>query len=232
MVQPRLTRALHLRRHVRLAPLCTKISWLIVTSSCIASTIASCRWLVASRFSCHARDDLLHANMFCDCGHRELHRLPISPPRWWLRPQISDTAVHGVDERTETLSPFSAAGRPTNTTCPDTWPREQKTCCLCTAPLETGLLLQSSTTLRSRTNERRAERALHGQRIALPQTIGLRNTARSSQIRGNQKEKYKAMTRRCRNQHAKTMHGQVFLYLNDHTASMQRTPVIPQGRAD
>ena len=39
-------------------------------ASCIASTIASCRWLVASRFCCHARDALLHGNMVCDCGHR------------------------------------------------------------------------------------------------------------------------------------------------------------------
>ena len=83
---------LHLTRHVRLAPLCTGLSWLIVTS-----TIASCRWLVASRFcDCCHRDVLLHDNVFCDCGHRELHRLPTSPLRWWLRPQIFDTAVHGV----------------------------------------------------------------------------------------------------------------------------------------
>ena len=90
---------------------------------------------------------------------------PASPPRWWLRPQIFGTAVHGVDELTETLSPFSASGRPPNTTCPDTWPWEQKTCRL-------RLLRHSSITLRSRTNEKRGERALHGQRIALLQTIG------------------------------------------------------------
>ena len=84
---------LHLRRHVRLAPLCTGLSRLVVTST-IASTIASCiASTIASRFSWHARDDLLHGNMFCDCGHRELHRLPTSPPRWWLRPQLFDTAV-------------------------------------------------------------------------------------------------------------------------------------------
>ena len=110
-------------------------------------------------------DVLLHGNVFCDCGHRELHRLPTLPPRWWLRPQIFDAAVHGFDEQTETLSPFSASGRPPNTTCPDTWPWEQKTCCLCTAPLETGLLLQSSMTLRSSTNDERCERALHGQKF-------------------------------------------------------------------
>ena len=63
---------LHLRRHVRLAPLCTGLSWLVV-----ASTIASCRWLVASRFCDRGhRDVLLHDNVFCDCGHRELHRMP------------------------------------------------------------------------------------------------------------------------------------------------------------
>ena len=167
---------LHLWRHVRLAPLCAGLSWLVVTS-----TIASCRWLVASRFcDCGHHDVLLHDNVFCDCGHHELHRLPMSPPRWWLRPQLFDTAVHGVDELTETLSPFSASGRPPHTTCPDTWPCEQKTCRLCPAPLETGILLQSSMTLRSRTNEKRGERALHGQRIALLQTTGLRKTARSS----------------------------------------------------
>ena len=33
---------------------------------------------------------------------------PRPHPGWWLRPQIFDTAVHGVDELTETLSPFSA----------------------------------------------------------------------------------------------------------------------------
>ena len=132
----------------------------------MANTITSCHWLVASRFcDCCHRDVRLHGNVFCDCGHRELHRLPTSPPHWWLRPQIFDTAVHGVDEPTETLSPFSASGRPPNTTCPDTWPWEQKTCCLCTVPLETGLLIQSSMTLRSSTNDERCERALHGQKI-------------------------------------------------------------------
>ena len=96
---------LHLKRHVRLAPLCTGLSWLVV-----ASTIASCCRLVTSGFCCHA----------CDvCGHRELHRLPTSP-RWWLRPQLFDTAVHGVDELTETLPPVAAIGRPPNTTCTDT----------------------------------------------------------------------------------------------------------------
>ena len=125
---------------------------------------------------CGHRDVLLHGNVFCDCGHRDVHRLPTSPPRWWLRPQIFDTAVHGFDEQTETLSPFSASGWPPNTTCPDKWPWEQKTC---RSPLETRLLLQSSITLRSRTNEKRGERALHGQRSALLQTIRLRNTARS-----------------------------------------------------
>ena len=42
---------LQLRRHVRLAPFCTGLSWLVVTStiaSCIASTISRCRWLVTS----------------------------------------------------------------------------------------------------------------------------------------------------------------------------------------
>ena len=111
-------------------------------------------------------------------GHRELHRLPMSPPRWWIWPQLFDTAVHGVDELTETLSPFSAPGRPPNTTCPDTWPWEQKTCRLCTAPLETGILLQSSTRLRSSTNDERCKRALHDQQ--LQQTLGMKNTARSS----------------------------------------------------
>ena len=74
---------LHLKRHVRLAPLCTGLSWLVIART-IVSTIASCRWLVASRFSwfcdCGHRDVLLHGNVFCDCGHRELHRLPTSPP--------------------------------------------------------------------------------------------------------------------------------------------------------
>ena len=122
----------------------------------------------------------LHDKVFCDCGHREPQRMPTAPPRWWLRPQLFDTAVHGVDELTETLSPFNASERPPNTTCPDTWPWEQKTCCLCMAPHETGILVQSSMTLRSRTSDKRGERALHGQRIALLQTIGLRNTERSS----------------------------------------------------
>ena len=146
MAQSRLEPLLHLWRHVRLAPLCAGLSWLVFTS-----TIASCRWLVASRFCDRGHHDVfLHDNVFCDCGHRELHRLPTLPPRWWLRPQIFDTAVHGVDELTETLSPFSASERPPNTTCPDTCPWEQKTCRLCTAPLETGiLLLQSSTPLRA-----------------------------------------------------------------------------------
>ena len=94
-----------------------------------------------------------------------LHRLPTLPPRWWLWPQLFDTAVHGVDELAETLSPFSASGRPPNTTCTDTWPWEQKTCRLCTAPLETGILLQSSTPLRSSTNEERGERGFNDQRI-------------------------------------------------------------------
>ena len=81
--------------------------------------LASCRWFVTSGFSCHARDDLLHGKLFCDCGHRDvllhsnvvcdcghrgLHRLPTSPPRWWLPHQLFDTTVHGVDELTETLS--------------------------------------------------------------------------------------------------------------------------------
>ena len=74
---------LHVKRHVRLAKLCTGLSWLVVTS-----TIASSRWLVASRFCCHARDVILHGNVFCDCGHRELHRLPTLPPRWWIWPQL------------------------------------------------------------------------------------------------------------------------------------------------
>ena len=65
-----------------------------------------------SGFCCHARDVLLHGNVFCDCGHRELHRLPTSPPRWWIWLQLFDTAVNGVDELTETQSPFSASGRP------------------------------------------------------------------------------------------------------------------------
>ena len=47
---------------------------------------------------------------------------PLSPPRWWIRPQLFDTAVHGVDELTETLSPVAASGRPPNTLFPDTWP--------------------------------------------------------------------------------------------------------------
>ena len=141
----------HLRRHVRLAPLCTGLSWLVSTS-----TIASYRWLVASRFCDRGHHDVfLHDNVFCDCGHRELHRLPRLPPRWWLRSQIFDTAVHGVDELTETQSPFGASGWPSNTTRPDTWPWEQKTSRLCTAPLETGLLNQFSTTLRSTTNDER-----------------------------------------------------------------------------
>ena len=46
----------------------------------------------------------------------------VLPPRWWIWPQLFDTAVHGVDELTETLSPVAASGRPPNTTCPDTWP--------------------------------------------------------------------------------------------------------------
>ena len=37
-----------------------------------------CCSLVASGFCCHARDVFLHGKMFCDCGHRELHRLPTS----------------------------------------------------------------------------------------------------------------------------------------------------------
>ena len=139
MVQSRLTRAreqnhsLHLRRHVRLAPFCTWLSWLV-----IASTI-----------------------VFCDCGHRELHRLPTSPPRWWIWPQRFDTAVHGVDELAETLSPIAATGGPPNTTYADMWPWEQETCRLCTTPLETGILHRSSTQPRSSTNNERGERDLH-----------------------------------------------------------------------
>ena len=129
---------LHLRRHVRLAPLCTGLSWLV-----IASTIASTSPAAAGSSPAGSATAVIVSYVGCP-----------SPPRWWLRPQIFDTAVHGVDEPTETLSPFSASGRPPNTTCPDTWPWEQKTCRLCTAPLETGLLLQSSITLRSRTNEK------------------------------------------------------------------------------
>ena len=82
---------LHLKRHVRLAPLCTGLSWLI-----IASTIASCCSLVASTpCDCGHHDVLLHDNVFSDCGHRELHRLPMSPHRWWIWPQLFDTAVDG-----------------------------------------------------------------------------------------------------------------------------------------
>ena len=136
-------------------------------------------------------------------GHRELHRLPTSPPRWWLRPQIFDTAVHGVDEPTETLSPFSASGRPPNTTCPDTWPWEQKTCRLCTAPLETGLLLQSSITLRSRTNEKRGERALHGQRNALLQTYWAEKHCEITINLRKPTEETQAMTILCGNEHKK-----------------------------
>ena len=159
---------LHLRRHVHLAPLCTGLSWLVITS-----TIASCNWLVASRFCDRGHHDvLLHDNVLCDCGHRELHRLPTLPPRWWLRSQSFDTAVHGVDEPTETLSPFGASGWPSNTSRPDTWPWEQKTSRLCTAPLETGLLSQSSTTLRSRTNDERCERALHDKQLQHHKHLG------------------------------------------------------------
>ena len=68
----------------------------------------------ASGFCCHACHVLLHGNVFCDCGHRELHQLLTSPPRWWIRPQLFDTAVHGVDELTERLSPVAASGRHAN----------------------------------------------------------------------------------------------------------------------
>ena len=44
----------------------------------------------------------------------------VLPPRWGIWPQLFDTAVHGVDELTETLSPVAVSGRPPNTTCPDT----------------------------------------------------------------------------------------------------------------
>ena len=173
----------HLRRHVRLAPLCTGLSCLSspapspaaspAPSPAIAgSSPAGSAATLAMTFSmavCSATAVIAMssctATCFCACGHRELHRLPTSPPRWWLWPQIFDAAVHGVDEQTETLSPFSASGRPPNTTCPDTGPWEQKKCCLCTAPLETGILLQSTMTLRSRTNDERGERALHGQKF-------------------------------------------------------------------
>ena len=159
---------LHLRRHVRLAPLCTGLSWLVITS-----TIASCHWLIASRFCDRGHHDvLLHDDVLCDSGHRELHRLPTLPPRWWLRSQSFDTAVHGVDEQTETLSPFGASGWPSNTTRPDTWPWEQKTSRLCTAPLETGLLIQSSMMLRSSTNDERCECALHDKQLQHQKHLG------------------------------------------------------------
>ena len=122
------------------------------------STIVSCRWLVTSWSCCHGRDVLLHRNVLCDCGKRELHRLPTSPLRWWNSLQLFDTAVHGVNELAKTLSPITASGGPPNTTCADTWPLEQESCRLFTAPLETGVLLQSSTPPRSSTNNERGER--------------------------------------------------------------------------
>ena len=53
------------RPHINLPPLCTRLTccrWLVVTSVCF--------------FVCD--------NVLCNCGHRELHRIPAPPPRWWI----------------------------------------------------------------------------------------------------------------------------------------------------
>ena len=166
MVQSRLTRAREQNHSFTSGDMCV-LRCFVQGSAGLSSTAPS-----PAAAGCHARDVLLNGNVFCDCGHREMYRLPTLPPRWWIWPQLFHTAVHGVDELTETLSPSSASGRPPNTTCLDTWPWEQKTCRLCTAPLETGIVLQSSTPLRSSTNDERCERALHGQKILSDKHLG------------------------------------------------------------
>ena len=111
---------LHLRQHVRLAPLCTGLNWLVIAST-IASTIVSCRWLVTLRV-------LLPRSRCPPAQQRALRLRQTSPRRWWKWRQLFDTADHGVDELNKTLSQITATGGPPNTTCADTWPWEQESC--------------------------------------------------------------------------------------------------------
>ena len=93
---------LHLRRHVRLAPLCTRLSRLVVTSTSPAASPAASPAVACSS---PAGSAAKLATPFCTatCSataaivHRELHPLPTSS-RWWIWPQLFDTAVHGVGE--------------------------------------------------------------------------------------------------------------------------------------
>ena len=142
-----------LKRHVRLAPLCTGLGWLV-----IASTIASYCWLVASRFFCHARDVLLRSNVFCD--HPELHRLSTTPPRWWIWPSSSTLRSMASMSRRDALVSH-CNWRATQHDGRGHVPWEQETCRLRTAPLETGILFLSRAPPRPSTNSERGERDLH-----------------------------------------------------------------------
>ena len=111
-------------------------------------------------------------NEFCDCGHRELHRLPTLPPRWWIWPQLFNTAVHGVDELAEPLSPINATGRPPNTTCTDTRPWEQDVPSVHGATRDWHPPPDKHTAPATTTNA--ASVALHDQKNSVPQTLWMK----------------------------------------------------------
>ena len=92
----------------------------------------------------------VYDKVLCNCGHRHLHRLSTSAPRWWT--QLFDVGVHSVDELAQTSSPVIANEACQHNLC-GRWPWKQETCCLCTAPSETGVIFQPSAALRCHDRE-------------------------------------------------------------------------------